>query len=106
MSAQISTIWRALYAYQGKYAEAEPLYQRALAIREQALGPTHPDVAKSLNNLSAALSNAKRKYAEAKPLYQRALTIFEEVWDQNIPPRRTVRKNYEDLLKKMESEKG
>ncbi len=27
-----------LYRVQGRYAEAEPLYQRALAIREKALG--------------------------------------------------------------------
>ena len=27
---------------QGKYEQAEPLYQRALAIREQQLGPEHP----------------------------------------------------------------
>ena len=33
-----------LYQAQGRYAEAEPLYQRALAIREKALGPEHPDV--------------------------------------------------------------
>ena len=31
-----------LYKEQGKYAEAEPLYQRALRIREQTLGPDHP----------------------------------------------------------------
>ena len=36
-------------------AKAEPLYQRALAISEKALGPEHPDVARSLNNLAAAL---------------------------------------------------
>ncbi len=42
-------------ADQGRYAEAEPLYRRALAIREQALGPEHPDVATSLNNLAALL---------------------------------------------------
>ena len=34
-----------LYDDQGRYAEAEPLYKRALAIREKALGPDHPDVA-------------------------------------------------------------
>ena len=38
----------ALYRAQGRYAEAEPLHQRALAIREKALGPEHPDVARSL----------------------------------------------------------
>ncbi len=31
---------------QGKYAEAEPFYKRALAISEKALGPEHPDVAR------------------------------------------------------------
>jgi hypothetical protein len=37
---------------QGNYGAAEPLYQRALRIRETALGPDHPDVALSLNNLA------------------------------------------------------
>jgi len=35
-----------LYQAQGRYAEAGPLHERALAIREAALGPEHPDVAK------------------------------------------------------------
>ena len=37
------------YKAQGRYAEAEPHYQRALAILEKVLGPDHPDVALSLN---------------------------------------------------------
>ena len=41
-----------LYHDQGRYADAEPLYQRSLAISEKALGPDHPDVATSLNNLA------------------------------------------------------
>ena len=40
---------------QGKYDYAEPLYERSLAIREKALGPEHPDVAQSLNNLAGLL---------------------------------------------------
>ncbi len=40
----------ALYHAQG--TEAEPLYKRALAILEKALGPGHPLVATSLNNLA------------------------------------------------------
>jgi Tetratricopeptide repeat len=35
-----------------RYTEAEPLYQRALAIREQQLGAQHPDTATSLNDLA------------------------------------------------------
>ncbi len=41
-----------VYFKQGRYAEAEPLVKRSLAIREKALGPEHPDVAQSLNNLA------------------------------------------------------
>jgi tetratricopeptide (TPR) repeat protein len=37
---------------QSRYPEAEPLYKRALAIREQQLGLEHPDTALSLNNLA------------------------------------------------------
>ena len=36
----------------GRYTDAKPLCERALAIREKALGPEHPDVATSLNNLA------------------------------------------------------
>ena len=42
-------------ANQGKYDDAEPLYKRALAIREETLGPRHPDVAGSLNSLAGLL---------------------------------------------------
>ena len=72
-----------LYDNQGKYDEAEPLYQRALAISEKVLGPDHPDTATSLNNL-AGLYNNQGKYDEAEPLYQRALAIDEKVWGQII----------------------
>ena len=39
-----------LYKTQGKYAEAEPLYQRALAISEQQLGWEHPQTQQFLKN--------------------------------------------------------
>ncbi|CAM9963508.1 unnamed protein product, partial [Ascophyllum nodosum] len=34
-----------LFRLLGKYDDAEPLYKRALAIREETLGPRHPNVA-------------------------------------------------------------
>jgi hypothetical protein len=34
------------------YADAIPLAQRALAIREKALGPDHPDVATAMMSLA------------------------------------------------------
>ena len=33
---------------QGRYDEAEPVYERCQAIREKALGPKHPDMASTL----------------------------------------------------------
>ncbi len=41
-----------LYRAQDRYAKAEPLYERALGISEKGLGPDHPHVAASLNNLA------------------------------------------------------
>jgi len=46
------SVRNAVRVSQGNYAEAEPLYRRALAIVEKALGPEHPNVAASLNNLA------------------------------------------------------
>ena len=60
-----------------RYVEAELLYQRALSIREQSLGPEHPDVAALLNNLASSY-RAQGKHAEAELLYQRALHIREQ----------------------------
>ena len=43
-----------------RYAEAEPLYERVLAIWEKAHGPDHPNVAKSLENYAALLRDVGR----------------------------------------------
>jgi hypothetical protein len=40
---------------QGDLARAQPLFERALAIREKVLGPDHPDTARSLDNLAVLL---------------------------------------------------
>ena len=69
---------------QGRYADAEPLYRRALAIQEKALGPDHPDVATSLNNL-AELYRAQGRYADAEPLYRRSLAIDEKALGPDHP---------------------
>ena len=55
-----------LYYAQGLYAEAEPLFKRALAIREKALGPEHPHVAKSLENYAGLLRKTYRGSEAAK----------------------------------------
>ena len=68
---------RGVYKEEGRYADADPLYKRALATWKKALGPDHPDVTQSLNNL-ADLYLAQGRYADAEPLYKRALASTPE----------------------------
>jgi tetratricopeptide (TPR) repeat protein len=63
-----------LYHTQGDYAKAEPLYNRSLVILEKALGPDHPNVAASLENL-AGLYRATKRGAQAEALERRAARI-------------------------------
>jgi len=69
---------------QGRYAEAEPLFRRSLAIRKKKLGPDHPYVAISLNNLGT-LYRAQGRYADAEPLLKRALAIREKALGSDHP---------------------
>ena len=68
----------------GKFSQAVPLVQRALAIREKILGSEHPDVAASLDNL-AGLYRDQGKYAEAEVRYRRALAIGEKALGPEHP---------------------
>ncbi|XP_015416682.1 PREDICTED: kinesin light chain 3 [Myotis davidii] len=69
---------------QNKYKEATDLLHDALQIREQTLGPEHPAVAATLNNL-AVLYGKRGRYREAEPLCQRALEIREKVLGADHP---------------------
>ena len=59
---------------QARYAEAEPLYKKSLAIKEEVLGLDHLSVARTLSNL-ANLYLAQGRYSEAEPLIARAKGI-------------------------------
>jgi CHAT domain-containing protein len=85
-----------VYREQGRYAEAEQLSRRSLAIRERALGPEHPDVGGSLNNL-AALFHVQGRYAETEPLYRRSLAIIEKELGPDHPNVGTALNNLADL---------
>ena len=63
-----------MYERQGRYAEAEPLYRRALGICEQQLGAEHSHTATSLHNLAVLLVQMGRDQ-EAEPVLHRALAI-------------------------------
>src|SRR5260370_5842835 len=59
-----------------RYAEAELLLQRSLAICEQQLGLEHLDTASSASTLGW-FYGLQGKHAAAEPLYQRDLAIRE-----------------------------
>jgi tetratricopeptide (TPR) repeat protein len=82
----------------GDYAGAEPLYRRAIAIAEKALGPDHPDVGIGLSNLGELLQ-AKGDYAGAEPLYRQALAIAEKALGPDHPTVGTRLNNLALLLK-------
>jgi tetratricopeptide (TPR) repeat protein len=66
-----------LYADQGKLAEAEKMYERALREKEEALGPIHTSTLDTVNALGNLYSN-QGKLAEAEKMYERALRGKEE----------------------------
>jgi CHAT domain-containing protein/Flp pilus assembly protein TadD len=69
----------------GRYADAIPLAQRSLVIRETAFGPEHFAVASSLNHLGQ-LYGMQGRYADAEPLFKRAL----EIWQTTLGPNHLV----------------
>ena len=71
-----------LLADQGKLAETEKMYQRALEGYEKAWGPEHTSTLDTVNNLGNLYKN-QGKMNEAKKMYQRALTGYKKVEDLN-----------------------
>jgi hypothetical protein len=78
--------------------QAEDLYRRALAMKEKLLGPEHPDVAVTLNNL-ATLYRSQDRLEEAKGLYRRCLSIFKKALDPIHPSLIACTTNYSRLLR-------
>jgi hypothetical protein len=69
----------------GKFADAISLAQRALSIRESALGSDNPDVARSLSNL-ATLYNRPGSLCRRRTIVQTvAVDTRKDAWSE--PPR-------------------
>jgi tetratricopeptide (TPR) repeat protein len=66
-----------LYATQGKYSQAEPLYLRAVAVLEKARGAEHPQTALARVGL-ADLYQVEGRLVEADSLYLRSVTNLEK----------------------------
>jgi len=64
----------AMYLDRGRFAEAEPLLQRALQIRTRSFGPSHSDVVSTRDDL-ATLYRAQARRIEAESLDGGALAV-------------------------------
>jgi CHAT domain-containing protein/Tfp pilus assembly protein PilF len=77
---------------QGKYAEAEPLSRKALAITRHVLGEDDATTAASYNNVAFNLQ-MQGKYAEAEPLLRKALAIKQHTLGEDHPATATSYNN-------------
>ncbi len=57
---------------EGKYAEAQAVTERQLAVHRRVLGDEHPNTLSSINNMGVLL-RSQGKLAEAEPYYREAL---------------------------------
>ena len=82
----------------GKYERAVVVAKKALEVAEKNVGPNHPDVATSLNNL-ALLYYTQGQYAQAEPLHKRALAIWEKALGPDHPDVATSLENLAALYR-------
>ncbi|KAF1973246.1 hypothetical protein BU23DRAFT_641225, partial [Bimuria novae-zelandiae CBS 107.79] len=74
-----------LYTDQGKLAEAEAMYSRALQGFEEALGPKHTSTLSAVSNLGSLYAD-QGKLAEAEAMYSRMLQGYEEALGPKVMP--------------------
>ena len=82
----------------GKYDRAVLVAKKALEVAEENVGPDHPDVAVSLNNL-ALLYKTQGHYAQAESLYKPALEIKEQALGPDHPSVATSLENLAGLYR-------
>jgi hypothetical protein len=82
----------------GDYASAEQLLREAADLQEVSLGPLHPDLANTLNNLGI-VCEITDKPADAEQFFRRAYRIATAALDSDHPFVATSRKNLEDFCR-------
>ena len=82
----------------GDYASAEQLLREAADLQEASLGPLHPELANTLNNLGVVYE-VTEKPEEAERCFRRASEIAAAVLPPEHPFVATSRQNLEDFLK-------
>ncbi len=69
---------------QGKYAAAQPVFEKALEIQRRLLSDDFPETASSYDNVGESLKG-QGKYAAAQPFYEKALQIQRRALTDNHP---------------------
>ena len=87
---------RACTGDQGKLAEAEAMYLRALQGYEKALGAEHTSTLDTVNNLGILYAD-QGKMAEAEAMYVRALQGYEKAVGADHPRTRVIARNLNTL---------
>jgi tetratricopeptide (TPR) repeat protein len=82
---------------QGRFAEAEALFQRALQIREQVLQGEHPETARILHDV-AILREMQGNVREACSLAERALAIRSQSLGEAHPDTLATRVLHAELV--------
>lgn len=82
----------------GDFVSADELLKGAATIQEQELGPRHPDLANTLNNLAIVAEKAGRT-REAEALYRRAASIAATALPSDHPMVVETRQNLEDFCR-------
>jgi hypothetical protein len=80
----------------GNYSAAEDLLREAAALQEQTLGPHHPDLANTLNNLGIVCEITNNPI-DAEHYFRRAYTIATATLPADHPFVATSRKNLHDF---------
>src|ERR671937_628026 len=83
-------------AADGNYASAESLLREAAALQEASLGPLHPDLANTLNNLGV-VCEINDNPVDAEHCLRRAVAIATTVLTPDHPFVATSRQNLRDF---------
>ncbi len=82
---------------QGKYAQAQPLFEKVLEIDRRLLTDEHPDTASDYNSLAENLTQ-QGKYADALPLVEKALEINRRLLTDDHP---STARSYSDVARNL-----
>jgi tetratricopeptide (TPR) repeat protein len=88
----------------GRYVDAIPHMEHALALRERVVGKDHADIALLLSNLAACYSNAHDP--RARETFDRALALREKLFGKNSPLLAPTLNNYGMMTMRAGDAKG